>query len=129
VSLDKDTIALILNQLRKASIIWSGRKMALDKARVKLFEKYTKDGQKKLYKFYWKCSNCKQLFRNQSQVEVDHIKEIGSFTGDWNEFIDKLFCNHDNLQVLCVICHLKKTSGYNASMRYERKKKDDSENY
>lgn len=120
MQLDKDTIQLIQNQLRKASIIWSGRKLALENARIKRFEKFTKKGSKPIYKYYWQCANCKELFRDQAQVEVDHIVEVGPFNNDWNDWIGRLFCGQDNLQVLCTVCHLKKTSGFNASIKYKR---------
>ena len=58
-------------------------------------------------------------------IEVDHVVEIGSFTGDWNEYINKMFCddNLENLQALCVPCHSLKSTAGNATLRYQRKAK------
>jgi len=75
------------------------------------------------------CAECGKWFKG-TDVAVDHINPVilDGFD-DWNTFVDRLFCNKDNLQVLCnyklkdiakhnneVSCHLKKT-------REERKTK------
>lgn len=39
---------------------------------------------------------------------VDHIKPVGKFK-DWNTYIENLFCEEENLQLLCKECHDKKT--------------------
>ncbi len=41
-------------------------------------------------------------------VQVDHIKAMG--TGQtWDQWIEGLFCEKENLQVLCKPCHAIKT--------------------
>lgn len=42
-------------------------------------------------------------------IHVDHIEPVGSYY-DWNEFVDRLFCPAENLQVLCKECHKGKTA-------------------
>lgn len=45
-------------------------------------------------------------------MQVDHIKPVVSPTKgfqSWDDFIDKLYCEKDNLQVLCKSCHKEKT--------------------
>jgi 5-methylcytosine-specific restriction endonuclease McrA len=55
-------------------------------------------------------------------MEVDHIIEIGSFNGNWNEYLFRHFPAQENLQALCVPCHLKKTKAFNsARTRWKRK--------
>ena len=56
---------------------------------------------------FYKCAKCKKEFTSKD-VQVDHINPIG-FDKTWDEFIDKLFCEKENLQVLCVPCHKKKS--------------------
>lgn len=56
---------------------------------------------------HFRCASCLSEFPAK-QVQVDHIKPIG-FDKTWDEFIDGLFCEADNLQVLCVDCHKVKT--------------------
>ncbi len=119
--MDNKTKRHIINYLRQATVTWSGRNQALNRASRKVNEGHYLNGKEKLKKV-WKCNRCSLEFRDVSQVEVDHIKEIGPFKGDWNDYIDRMFCGPDNLQVLCTDCHLKKTTGGNASLHYQRKK-------
>lgn len=116
-------IDFIKNALRQASIIWPGRAECLKRARKKVFVRISKKG-KRIYKYHWKCADCEKWFRDQADVEVDHIVEIGSFSGDWNDFIKKLFARPvwKHLQVLCIGCHMKKTRRYcNARQKWRRK--------
>ena len=49
----------------------------------------------------------------QSLLQVDHIEPVVSPNDgfkDWNTFIARLFCEVDNLAVLCKVCHEKKTN-------------------
>jgi 5-methylcytosine-specific restriction endonuclease McrA len=56
---------------------------------------------------HYECAVCGGEFP-QAGVQVDHKVPIGSCK-TWDEFIQKLFCEKDNLQVLCKPCHKKKT--------------------
>jgi 5-methylcytosine-specific restriction endonuclease McrA len=117
----KENIAFILNILRQGTITWRGRANALKNSRKQVHEgKFTRDG-KEIFKFYWQCAICLKWYRDESNMEVDHIVEIGGFGGNWNEVIERMF-NEDNLQVLCKVCHLKKTVASNATRIYKRKK-------
>lgn len=119
--LTPDDIKFVINELRHGSVKWSGRREALDRARKKVFQRRSKKG-KRIFKFYWQCAKCEEWFRNENEVEVDHIKEVGPFCGDWNRFLLRLFPEVDGLQVLCLVCHLKKTNIYNsARTRWQRK--------
>jgi 5-methylcytosine-specific restriction endonuclease McrA len=59
----------------------------------------------------YRCSTCNGEFSSKD-IQVDHIEPVvdpieGFKT--WDEFISRLFCSKENLQVLCKECHLKKT--------------------
>lgn len=59
----------------------------------------------------YKCNCCGGEFSN-SNVEVDHIKPVvdpAKGFKDWNTFIKRLYCEQDNLQVLCKPCHKQKS--------------------
>lgn len=60
---------------------------------------------------HYKCAKCKKEFV-KIDVEVDHIVTVvdvdKGFTS-YDEYVDRLFCFPDNLQVLCKPCHRKKT--------------------
>lgn len=59
---------------------------------------------------HYKCAKCKKLFTS-TNVQVDHIEPIVGPEGfvSWDQFIERLFCSTDNLQVLCVPCHADKS--------------------
>ena len=60
-------------------------------------------------------------------IEVDHIDAIGHldisdpFNIDWKRYIYRMYCSITNLQALCNLCHKRKTSTSNASLRFQRK--------
>ena len=61
---------------------------------------------------HFRCELCGNEF-TQKDMEVDHIKPVvdpvkGFQT--WDIFIDRLFCEANNLQAICKPCHLKKTN-------------------
>jgi 5-methylcytosine-specific restriction endonuclease McrA len=123
-SMPPDDVAWLRNAIREASIKWPGRAECLRRARRKKLEGYTKKG-KPIYKFYWQCAKCGKWQRDELQMEVDHIVEIGSFEGDWNTYLARHFPDPaTGLQALCIVCHLKKTAVYNsARTRWSRKSK------
>lgn len=113
---DKDTVRYIINVLRKGTIAWAGRKETFKLARKQVLIGETKDGRPK-YKYHWQCAQCKEWYNNDKLLEVDHIVEIGPFQNDWNEFIRKMyFCGQNNLQLLCLVCHARKTSIFTSSL-------------
>jgi len=70
---------------------------------------------------HYKCAKCKKHFV-AADVQVDHILPVVSTTEGfvrWDLFIDSIFCEIENLQVLCKPCHKVKTELEKA----ERKKK------
>lgn len=69
-------------------------------------------------RFEYQCAKCNKYWPN-SQVEVDHIKPAGSLKeyDDLPGFVERLFCEPSNLQVLCKSCHLKKTNAEKAARK------------
>lgn len=120
--MDRSTEKYILNILREGTIRWSGRTNALRKARKRFRDGRYKNGETK-WKWYWRCATCLKWWRDESDVEVDHIEEVGSYEGDLHEYAERMYCDESNLQVLCKRCHRRKTKG-NATLRFKRKKKE-----
>ena len=56
----------------------------------------------------YRCNICNKLFP-PSEINVDHIIPISTFT-NWDSWIIALFCDANNLQCLCLICHKDKTN-------------------
>lgn len=67
-------------------------------------------------------------------IFVDHIKPIidpvVGFT-TWDECIERMFCEADNLQVLCKTCHDEKSNEERALavMRRANKKEEEYEEF
>lgn len=76
----------------------------------KLKAKRTYKGPNKRQKFEYQCNACKQWFA-EKQINVDHIIPAGSLNcaQDLPGFVERLFCEQDNLQCLCSTCHDNKT--------------------
>jgi 5-methylcytosine-specific restriction endonuclease McrA len=70
---------------------------------------------------HYNCAECKQLFV-AADVQVDHINPVvdpkTGFT-TWDNFIERMFCEMKNLQVMCKPCHKIKTD----QEKLERKKR------
>ena len=67
-------------------------------------------GPNKRQKFEYECNSCHKWFP-EKKINVDHIVGAGSLncSADLPGFVERLFCEQDNLQVLCTDCHDHKT--------------------
>jgi 5-methylcytosine-specific restriction endonuclease McrA len=67
-------------------------------------------GPNKRQKFEYQCALCQNWFAEKN-INVDHISPAGSLNSaqDLPGFVERLFCEQDNLQVLCTACHDVKT--------------------
>ena len=72
----------------------------------------------KRHRYEYQCANCKQKYPRK-KVEVDHIEPAGSLL-DYEhlpDFVRRLFCEPDGMQVLCIPCHREKTKRERAAAR------------
>jgi 5-methylcytosine-specific restriction endonuclease McrA len=62
-------------------------------------------------KWEYQCNCCNEWFKSVD-VQVDHIQSAGTLTEYEHlpAFVERLFCEVDNLQVLCKPCHKAKTA-------------------
>jgi 5-methylcytosine-specific restriction endonuclease McrA len=86
------------------------------------------------------CEGCKEVVpgtitdpvkkKRVKNIFVDHIKPVidplKGFT-TWDEFIEGLFCEKDNLQALCKDCHDNKTKAERDVATDRRKKEKEFE--
>ena len=79
-------------------------------------------GSDKRTKFEYYCKECKQTFKGKD-VPVDDINPAGSLLKDEDlpRFVANLFCEVDNLQLLCKECHKKKTAEESKNARLAKK--------
>lgn len=98
----------IKGALRKGTRFWKPKLLCLEEAYV---GKEINVSTGRLAKHY-KCAMCSNHYPAK-EVQVDHINPvIDPNVGfrNWDEVIDRMFCNSDNLQVLCKCCHKIKTA-------------------
>jgi len=67
-------------------------------------------GVSRRQKYEYQCKKCK-TWTTEKNINVDHIIGAGALNcaQDLPGFVERLFCEQDNLQVLCVSCHDAKT--------------------
>lgn len=61
---------------------------------------------------HYMCAACSTDFPLK-EVQVDHKKPVVDLKKgfvSWDEFVERLYCEGSNLQVLCKPCHKKKSS-------------------
>ncbi len=109
--------SFVTSALRAASRRWPPKYKALKEAFVGK-QVNAKTGKLAMH---YKCAECKKLYV-ATDVQVDHIKPVvdpkKGFVS-WDSFIDRMFCEIENLQVMCKPCHKIKTD----QEKLERKKK------
>lgn len=97
---------MIRSTLRQKSRWW------LPIAETKKEARRANKGDNKRLKWEYQCAKCKKWFP-EKEIEVDHIVEAGSLRNgdDVKDFIERLFCEKEGLQVLCKdVCHREKTN-------------------
>lgn len=96
--------SFIRSSLRQKSRWWK----PITKCKLKSRRPYK--GPNKRQKFEYLCNDCNGWFP-EKKINVDHILPAGTLRAatDLPGFVERLFCEIDNLQVLCETCHDKKT--------------------
>lgn len=112
--------SFIKSALRRASTRWGPVYQARKDAEVgKRINKST--GRMAMH---FECACCSEAFPAK-QVAVDHIDPIidpaVGFT-NWDETIERMFCEAEGLQVLCKECHDAKTKAERAVATERRRK-------
>jgi 5-methylcytosine-specific restriction endonuclease McrA len=94
----------IRSSLRQKSRWWKPIGQAKEAAKRKY------KGPNKRQKWEYLCNVCNKYYPN-TEINVDHIIPAGTLRNaqDLPGFVERLFCEINNLQVLCNVCHNKKT--------------------
>lgn len=95
----------IRSSLRRRTMVWKPI------SECKLAAKRPYKGPNKRQKVEYVCASCNKGFP-EKEIVVDHIIEAGTLTckEDLPGFVERLFCEKEGFQVLCISCHNKKTS-------------------
>ncbi len=109
----------VSSALRSRWLHWPPRAEAMKLARVP----YT--GENKRQKYAYKCAICGKIF-SQKEVEVDHHPyKAGSLKSinDIGNYVSRgLYCEVDNLRVVCKPCHKIHTLSQNKGISFEEAK-------
>jgi hypothetical protein len=99
-----------MSALRRASRFWTPARDCLSKARV--------------YRGIYKCNLC-STHVGPKEIKVDHIEPVIPIEGfvDWNDVINRLFCEESGYQAICKTCHDAKTLAENELRRICKKEK------
>lgn len=97
------------------------RRQALDKSLVK---DYSEPSRRRVTRWS-KCPECKKMIPTYL-MEVDHKEPVipkGKTLEemDWNEVVDRVWCNEKNLIAICKPCHKQKTKAEQAERRRIKK--------
>lgn len=94
--------SFIRSGLRSKFHRWPPKWDTLEKAKIK--------SRAKRYKWKYKCEICKKYYPKK-EVQVDHIIPCGSLKSfdELPQFVERLFCEENELRVLCKPCHTKVT--------------------
>ena len=118
-------VSFVKGHLRRASRFWKPITETLKAANVR--------------RGWYLCNECKEEVpksividgKRVNNVSVDHRNAIvdpaTGFSG-WDDFVNNLYCETDNLQVLCRACHNKKSSEERTLAKEAKDKKKEQTN-
>ena len=109
---NKNKYAFAKSALRRASTYWYAMSEAMANAKVA--------------RGLWKCASCQEHFKKH-EVQKDHINPVVSVNSekvnDMNSYVETLFCEPENIQILCKPCHATKTQNEGILRVQARKEK------
>lgn len=107
-------------EARYFSFIRSALRSAFTRWPVKfdVMNKNRRTVEGKRHRYEYQCAECGEWFQAK-EVQVDHIEPCGSLKTfeDLPKFTSTLFCEEDNLQVICKPCHKIKTAEERANAK------------
>jgi len=113
--------SFVISALRSATRRYPPRNKALKAAFVKR-QISKKSGRLAMH---YKCAMCKKLYTS-TDIQIDHILPVvdpqQGFVS-WDVYINRMYCEQENFQVLCKPCHLKKTKKERECTKKSTKKK------
>lgn len=109
--MDQKVKSFAIATLRRASFRWPARYLAAKAAKVS--------------RGIYTCNVCKKEVRAKDK-ELDHIEPVVDPTVGWvsfDSFIERLYCNENGFQTICLDCHHKKTGKEQSKRMKNRIKK------
>lgn len=97
----------VISLLRRGTLRFPNRNEVLKEAKT---DKKINAASGRMAQHY-RCAECLGDFP-ASKVAVDHIQPVvcpQQGFQNWDTYIERMFCTKENLQVLCEVCHTKKS--------------------
>lgn len=70
----------------------------------------------------YECAMCHELFKSKD-TQIDHVQSVIDIMKGWqgwDSYIERLFCDVENLACLCTTCHDSKTRSEVTMRKYAR---------
>jgi hypothetical protein len=119
---DKQKLAYAKQMLRRSFKRTRSYNEIINSHKTKTYVKLKSGETGKAYLVTWTCKACGKEGLGRREIEVDHIQPIGHATS-MEEWILSLYCDLDDLQILCKMCHKVKSKQDVAEIREEKKKR------
>ena len=102
--------SFLMSALRKVSRFWAPARVCLSNARIA--------------RGMYKCQLCSAVVGHK-EIKIDHINPVIPVEGfkNWDEVVERLFCEEDGFQAICKTCHDEKTKKENDQRKAFRKEK------
>lgn len=100
--------SFLISTLRRSTSRWGPRNECKKDARH--HEKLLNPATGRLV-FHSKCAGCGELYP-ETTCSVDHIEPVidpDKGFKDWDTYIERMYCEKEGFQVLCIACHNAKT--------------------
>ena len=102
--------SILTSYLRRFSKFWHPIKLVKDRARIA--------------RGMYQCTTCSKIV-GPKDIKIDHIEPVVAITGftNWEDLVNRLFCEENGLQAICSVCHEIKTKEENRQRKSWKKEK------
>ena len=106
--------SFIVSVLRSGTRRWPPKFLTLNEAKT---EKKINVKTGRLAQHYL-CAGCDNYFPAKD-INVDHIIPVVGPEGfvNWDTYIERMYCDKENFQILCTNCHTEKSMGERQSRK------------
>jgi 5-methylcytosine-specific restriction endonuclease McrA len=114
----------LISQLRRLSVKYPPRLKVLNAGKTTYYIKSKKNTDVKRVSF--ECSSCHTKGLTSKQIALDHVLPVVDVKNgwtNWEDFINRLFCDESNFSLICEPCHLIKSGTEMTERAFNRKQK------
>jgi 5-methylcytosine-specific restriction endonuclease McrA len=108
----------LISQLRRLTLRYPPAIRATNRTREEYYILSKKGKPMKRVKYT--CADCGKKDLKRSEMDLDHkipVVDVNTGFTNWEDFINGLFCDEENLWLICKPCHEAKTAEENKSRK------------